>query len=266
MKKPNNFKELIGYRLGSKDVTISAKDAILYAIGCGANYKDLDLVYEKQLKILPGIATTLGLWAVERCGDLGVYDRKKSLHVSQSIELKRSIEVDSLIHMNACVESVWDRGNATIVDVLVTSEYFNAKYSIFIPGIGGWGGDSPKKAAVENIEYDITGEFKTNENQAIIYRLTGDLHPVHIDFNVAKDYGFEKPILHGLCTLGIALRLISIAAGKHPAELKSATCRMTSPVLPGDNLTLFSVENEGLYAFELKVGDKTVLKDGLVKF
>lgn len=266
MQKPNNFKELIGYKLGSEEITINKSNAILYAIACGAAYTDLDLVYEKQLKVLPGIVSTFGLWAVEKCGDLGVYDRKKSLHVSQEIKIKKPIEIDVLIKMHASVDSVWDRGNASIVDVRVTSDYFDAKYSIFIPGVGGWGGESPQKAAAEYFEYNGSELFKTTENQAIIYRLTGDLHPVHIDFEVAKSYGFEKPILHGLCTLGIALRLISGVAKKHPTDLKSAMGRLTSPVLPGDELTLLSAESGDGYAFEVKVGDKTVVKDGFASF
>lgn len=265
MLTPNKFQDLIGYSLGSQQVSITAKDAIIYAIACGASYKELDLVYEKDLKVLPGIVSTLGLWAVEKCGDLGVYDRKKSLHVSQKIVIKREVEVDKKISMSAKVENVWDRGNATIVDILVESECFDASYSIFIPGCGGWGGQPPESSQKMSFDYVQADDYQTSDNQAVLYRLTGDLHPVHVDFDVAKKYGFEKPILHGLCTYGIALRMLAKFAKKSPSFIKMARGKLTSPVLPGDNLSLHVAEVDGGYAFEVRVAEKLVLRDGFAE-
>lgn len=85
MSHPATFQDLIGHDLGRRTVEWSARDAILYALACGAEATDLDLVWERDLQVLPGIVAALGLWAVEACGDLGVYDHKKSLHVSQDL-------------------------------------------------------------------------------------------------------------------------------------------------------------------------------------
>src|SRR5690554_2401581 len=87
MKQPSTFHELIGYDLGQHEISWSERDAILYALACGAKADELDLVYERDLRPLPGFVSALGLWAVERCGELGIYDRKKSLHVSQEIRM-----------------------------------------------------------------------------------------------------------------------------------------------------------------------------------
>ena len=89
--------ELPGYELGNRTVSYKENDAILYALAVGAESKDMDLVYERDLLILPTYACTLGLWAVESAGELGVYDRKFSLHASQSLILKNPIPKSGVI-------------------------------------------------------------------------------------------------------------------------------------------------------------------------
>ncbi|MFV9473974.1 MaoC/PaaZ C-terminal domain-containing protein [Advenella sp. RU8] len=267
MNIPESFNDLVSYDLGSKEVVWDQSTLILYAIACGASANDLELVYEEGLKALPSFVSTLGLWAVEKCGDLGVYDRQKSLHVSQYIEIKKTIPVQARVVTNARVEGVWDKGRATIVDIVVESEYFIAKYAIFLPGIGGWGGeDAPKAAAKVEVPLEKVGSYQTTENQAILYRLTGDLHPVHVNFEVARAYGFAKPILHGLCTFGIALRLLATVMNISPETLQTASAKLSAPVLPGENLTLYAARVEAGYVFEMRVDDKVVLKEGQAAF
>ncbi|NLB32037.1 MAG: enoyl-CoA hydratase [Alcaligenaceae bacterium] len=267
MNKLVNFNDLLHYDLGSQEVVWEQSTLILYAIACGASANDLELVYEEDLKALPSFVSTLGLWAVEKCGDLGVYDRKKSLHVSQHIEIKKTIPVQASVMTNARVDGVWDKGRSTIVDIVVECEYFIAKYAIFLPGIGGWGGeDVPKAAAKGEVPLEEVGSYQTAENQAILYRLTGDLHPVHVNFEVARSYGFDKPILHGLCTFGIALRLLAKVMNINPDALQGASAKLSAPVLPGECLTLYSSKTEAGYVFEVRVDDKVVLKEGQAVF
>lgn len=263
MKQPSTFHELMHFDLGTKDVSWTERDAILYALACGASAKALDLVYERDLRTLPGLVAALGLWAVEKCGDLGVYDRKKSLHVSQGIKMHARMPRHATLKTMGRVTGVWDKGKATIVDIEVSSDVFTVTYSIFLPGVGGWGGSaSPSPAAGRQVSaLSVVGEYQTSAEQAVLYRLTGDLHPVHVDAEVAKGYGFDRPILHGLCTLGIALRMLGPATGHHPADLAEATARLSMPVLPGDLLTLRAAPAEGGYAFDVMVQDKPVLKD-----
>lgn len=278
MKHPETFHDLIGLDLGTREIGWTERDAILYAIACGAGADELDLVYERDLRPLPGLVSALGLWAVEQCGDLGVYDRKKSLHVSQGIEIHapgiRAPEGSAFLPRNARfpaqgrVAAVWDKGKATIVEIEVVSEIFTATYSIFLPGVGGWGGVNAPAAVRADAAPALTpvAEYATSPGQAVLYRLTGDLHPVHVDVEVARSYGFERPILHGLCTLGIALRLLGPASGSHPAALQSATARLSAPVLPGDVLTVRAASWDGGLGFDVVAGDRQVLKDGWVRY
>lgn len=267
MNHPATFHDLAGYDLGTHDVAWTERDAILYALACGAKADELDLVYERDLRTLPGIVAALGLWAVERCGDLGIYDRKKSLHVSQGILVEAPLPRSSTFATRGRVTGVWDKGKATIVEIEVSCSAFTASYSIFLPGIGGWGGP-PAPAAAKPAEPALTpaGDYQTSPEQAVLYRLTGDLHPVHVDPEVARGYGFDRPILHGLCTLGIALRMLGPALGRHPAELRAATARLSAPVLPGDLLTLRTAAGDGGAAFDVVVGERQVLKDGFARF
>ncbi|MFD2249862.1 acyl dehydratase [Pseudochelatococcus lubricantis] len=273
MKHPETFHDLIGLDLGTQEIGWTEKDAILYALACGARAHELDLVYERDLRPLPGLVSALGLWAVERCGDLGVYDRKKSLHVSQGIDIHAHeggafLPRSARFPARARVAAVWDKGKATIVEIEVTSVFFSATYSIFLPGIGGWGGlNAPAPAKADALPaLAPLAEYATSPEQAVLYRLTGDLHPVHVDPEIARGYGFDRPILHGLCTLGIALKLLGPAFGDHPAALQAATARLSSPVLPGDVLTLRAAPREGGVAFDVVVGDRQVLKDGWARY
>lgn len=268
MKHPETFHELIGLDLGTEEIGWTERDAILYALACGARAHELDLVYERDLRPLPGIASALGLWAVERCGDLGVYDRKKSLHVSQGIEIHAPLPPNARFSARGRVTAVWDKGKATIVEIEVTSAVFTATYSIFLPGVGGWGGlNAPAIARAEAAPVLApVAEYATSPEQAVLYRLTGDLHPVHVDTEVARGYGFDRPILHGLCTLGIALRLLGPAFDRHPATLQAATARLSAPVLPGDTLAVRAAPWEGGVAFDVVVDDRQVLKDGWARY
>lgn len=268
MKQPSNFHELIGFDLGTKEVSWNERDAILYALACGASAHELDLVYERDLRVLPGLVAALGLWAVEKCGDIGVYDRKKSLHVSQGIKMHAPMPRHASLQSTGRVTGVWDKGKATIVDIEVNSSVFTVTYSIFLPGVGAWGGmASPAPASSRQADtLNALAQYQTSPEQAVLYRLTGDLHPVHVDTEVAKGYGFDRPILHGLCTLGIALRMLGSATGHHPAGLQEATARLSLPVLPGDLLTLRAAPADGGFAFDMMVQGKQVLKDGWASF
>ena len=268
MKQPTNFHELIGFDLGTKEVSWSERDAILYALACGAGAHELDLVYERDLRVLPGFVAALGLWAVEKCGDIGIYDRKKSLHVSQGIMMHAQMPRQASLQTTSRVVAVWDKSKATIVDIEVCSSVFTVTYSIFLPGVGGWGGTAspPPSPSRQAPVLNPIAQYQTSPEQAVLYRLTGDLHPVHVDTEVAKGYGFDRPILHGLCTLGIALRMLGSATGHHPYDLLEATARLSMPVLPGDLLTLRVATSDGGVAFDMMVQEKQVLKEGWAKF
>lgn len=258
---------LAGTDLGEHTASYDDTDVILYALAIGADHQDLSLVYERDLRALPTYACALGLWAVEAAGDLGTYDRKYSLHASQRLTVHKAMPVQGSISMQGRVANVYDKGKASIVEIEVTSDYFTAVYNIFLPGIGDWGGErGPSSTKTAPLESGETSSYQTAENQAVLYRLTGDRHPVHIDPEIAHTNGFDRPIFHGLGTLGIAVREVAEHVGAHPADLRELDVRLSAPVLPGQKLTVVSVENDGRVSFEAFADDVTVLSGGAAVF
>ena len=262
-----HLSQLAGQDLGAHVSTYETGKPILYALAVGAAATDLDLVYERDLRVLPTFGCALGLWAVEAAGRLGAYDPKASLHVAQKIRVHRPLPPSGGIEMRGRVANVYDKGKAALLEVEVESEFFTATYTIFLPGKGGWGGDrGPSAPPAAAVAFTEATEMATDPGLAALYRLTGDLHPVHIDPEVARANGFPRPILHGLCTLGISARLVALQHGVHPAELRSLEARLTSPVLPGDALRVESGRGDEGIHFQALSNGVVVLGGGKAVF
>ncbi len=264
---PNLLAQLAGQDLGAHVSTYDANRTILYALAVGASASELDLVYERDLRALPTFGCALGLWAVESAGRLGAYDPKASLHVAQKIHVYRPLPASGSVEMQGRVAHVFDKGKAALIEVEVDSACFTATYTIFLPGMGGWGGErGPSASPVADVAFTQATETETSPELAALYRLTGDLHPVHIDPELARANGFPRPILHGLCTLGISARVIARQHGVHPADLSYLEARLTSPVLPGDSLTVASGrQDDGIHFRTLSKGE-VVLGNGKAVF
>lgn len=261
------LQDLIGHELGSHVAEYDDRDAILYALTVGAQPDQLDLVYERDLRVLPTYACALGLWAVEKAGDCGAYDRTYSLHAGQKLEMHAPMPKSGRIEMTGRVAAVWDKGKASMVEISVESDAFTATYAIFLPGLGDWGGErGPSSSPNEIDKADWSGTFQTNDNLAALYRLTGDRHPIHIDPEIARGNGFDKPILHGLCTLGIAARKIAEAAGAHPCDLRFLEARLAAPVMPGAAIKVNTQKSGDGLNFEALVAETAVLKGGRAQF
>lgn len=263
--------EIAGLSLGQRSISFDDRTTILYALCAGASPKELDLIWETQLRPLPSLATALGLWAVEAAGDLGAYDRTRSLHVGQRLMMRAPLPASGSIDMTGEIEAVWDKGRAAIVEIAVRSEHFELGYTIFLPGMGGFGGDGgPKAPEAAPFEPTIDIERTTSENLALLYRLTGDRHPVHVDPVTAAANGFDRPILHGLCTLAIGAHAVATTVASHPADLTQLSARFAAPVLPGQALTIATmvddVTERRKVRFEMRAGDVVVLKDGVAQF
>lgn len=258
--------ELAGTSLGEREISYTERDAILYALAVGAREDELDLVYERDLRVLPAFALTLGLWTVEAAGALGAYDPVRSLHAAQRLQVRRPLPPSGRVRVSGAVTAVWDKVKGTLVEVTAECPEWTATYSIFLPGLGGWGGArgavSPRRTFAPVWET----RYRTPANLAALYRLTGDRHPIHIDPELAAGHGFARPILHGLCTLGIAAKAVAGAAHAHPCDLVELEGRFTAPALPGDTLALSAGPHEHGTAFAATVSDTTVLSDGLARF
>lgn len=232
------MQELAGLSLGSEAVEYVDRDVMLYALAVGAHASELELVYERDLRVLSTFALPLGLWALERAGGLGAYDGSKALHVGQELTMLRALPVSGRVEMSGSVLHVWDKGSAAVVEVEVASDYFVATYTVFVPGAGGFGGDrgaSTSSATPEGPPAWRTS-VATTPDQAVLYRLTGDRHPLHVDPAMAIAAGFERPILHGLCTLGAVVLEIARVARRDATQLTTLSARFSAPVLPGATL------------------------------
>ena len=261
------LQDLAGFDLGHQTVDYSDRDVILYALAVGARHDQLDLVYERDLRVLPTYACALGLWAVEKAGDSGAYDRTYSLHAGQKLDVHKPLPKAARLDMHGTVAAVWDKGKASMVEIVVECEEFTATYGIFLPGLGGWGGERGPSSPSGSIDKpDWQACFQTGPDLAALYRLTGDRHPIHIDPAVARANGFDRPILHGLCTLGIAAREIAGAAGAHPCDLKYLEARLAAPVMPGAAIDLEVQTTESDMNFECRVNETAVLKSGRARF
>ncbi|MGD9734403.1 MAG: MaoC/PaaZ C-terminal domain-containing protein [Solirubrobacterales bacterium] len=268
---PTGVEGLVGHSIGSSVAVYEERDAILYALALGAAAGNTDLVYERRLRVLPTYALALGLWAVEAVGALGAYDPVKTLHVGQRLAVHGELPRRGGIEMTAAVEAVWDKGSAALVEIAVASELFDAVYGIWVPGAGGFGGERgpSSRTSQETAAPDLRIELETAPEQAALYRLTGDLHPLHIDPEVAAAAGFPRPILHGLCALGACTLSLAAAAGADPVSLRQLSARFAAPVFPGQTLSIEAWREEGdgpALRFGATAGEDAVLSGGRLGF
>ncbi|MGE0403432.1 MAG: SCP2 sterol-binding domain-containing protein, partial [Kofleriaceae bacterium] len=251
----------LGYTYPEMTSTYDERDVALYALGVGAakdpaNEQDLALVYEmsgKGMKVLPSFGAVPAINMVLTMGKNGVtapglnFGIDRVLHGEQYTELKRPLPTKGKLTTKATVKNIYDKGKgAVVVTEFVTydesgDEIVRNETATFVRGAGGWGGDRGPSADV-NVPPDRPAdkvlEDKTTENQALLYRLSGDWNPLHADPGMAKAFGFAKPILHGMCTFGIATRHVvnAFAPDGDPRFVKSIKVRFASTVLPGETI------------------------------
>jgi acyl dehydratase len=224
----------------------TSKDTILYALGVGSGPEELNFVYENDLKVLPTFGVIPAFPAATApMGELNV-DPMMVVHGEQGITLLRPIPDEGTIRTTATIEGIYDKGSGAVVLVKTISTdvkgtpLFEANFTFFARGQGGFGGErGPSAAPAEYPERppDFRTEMPTLPTQALVYRLSGDLNPLHADPNFAKIAGFDRTILHGLCTYGHAGRaILNRACGGDPDKFKSFAARFSGTVYPGDTL------------------------------
>lgn len=229
--------EWLGRSLGERTTRWTDRDPILFALAVGARPDQLDLVFEERLRVLPAFALTLAQWAPDVLGGAGAFDVDNALHGSQSLQSVKPLPAAGELTMAARVSAVWDKGSAAVYDVTVESDYFVATWSLFAPGRGGFGGDrGPGRPAAPDGEPEWTAALPTAANAALLYRLLGDRHHIHVDPQAAAGIGQDRPILHGLATMSAATLVLAEHAGAHPADLRTLEGRFAAPVFPGETL------------------------------
>ena len=261
---------VIGKKNDPTEIEYSWKDTVLYALSVGAKTDELSLVYEHApdgLKVLPSYCVILAGRAFPHVGDV---DWPLFLHGEQRIRIHRPLPVQGKVVEVGEVKNIYDKGKAAVYDIRITGRsesgdlLYEAGYVNFYLGAGGFGGDpGPKTERLEppgNIAPDFSVTESVPAAQAALYRLNGDLNPLHIDLSAAQRAGFDRPILHGLCTYGYAVRaVINGALEGDGNRLKGFDARFSSPVFPGDSLTTEGWKKEGGYIVRVSTAKGPVI-------
>ena len=275
-----NYDEIMDLTSENVEISYSDKDSILYSLGIGLgndpmNLNELKYVYENSQSVLPSMATNFQyhspLLLKTNINFIMV------VHGEQRLSMTNALPVSGDFIANAKVIGCYDKGPAHGAIIEVETSVKNKKdneeicklvSTTFARGDGGFGGpDSPKREIfIPDGEPDYVSEVSTKPDQALIFRLSGDYNPLHSDPNFAKAAGFEKPILHGMCTYGIACRsLVNEICENDASKLKRFDCRFSSPVYPGETIITEMWKKDKMIYFNSKVKerDKLVLKNGV---
>ncbi len=249
--------DAVGKKIGPISKEYTWKDAVLYALGVGAGFSDLEYCYEKNLKVIPSFAITTLYETMPQALSLTNVNLAGILHGEQELIFHNPIPPNGTMTIEGTIANVYDKGKEKGALVVAESEanhstgikLFTARSTIFSRLDGGFGGENPPSETIEfpDRDPDFSVDASPSENQPLIYRLSGDVFQLHVDPEFAKMAGFEKPIMHGLCTHGYACRaLIQALVPGQPEKARRMTCRFTKPLYPGMPLkTLIWKTEEG---------------------
>lgn len=275
---PLNLEAIAAFSPPDVVQAITQRDTILYALGIGLgddpmDERELPFVYEKALRVVPSMANILchpGFWAQDP--KFGI-DWVKLLHAEQNYRIHAPLPSVGVIRGVTRISSVEDKGEEKGALVHQNKELFDAengthlatvRQTLMLRGNGGQGGfgvDHPSAPdpLPEGVP-DAAFEISTRPGLALLYRLSGDWNPLHADPEIAAKAGFERPILHGLCSLGLATRvLIARYCDYDPARLAEMFVRFSRPVMPGETLRFEFFENAGKIAFRAKAVERDVV-------
>ena len=260
--------EAVGSKGSPRTWAWDSKDALLYALGVGCGVCDpvgaeLEFTTENTMgvdqKVLPTFCVLAGFNAEggkSAMANAGTYDPRMLVHGEQGIRLHRPIPVSGEISLTDEITGIYDKGKGAVIASKGVATLaadgkplFETTSSVFIVGEGGFGGDrgpADKPNEAPGRAPDLSVTYQTRPDQALLYRLSGDRNPLHSDKTFSDVGGFPKPILHGLCTYGFTGRaLLSSLCGNDPARFKAMEGRFSSPVLPGEALTIKIWTGEG---------------------
>lgn len=246
---------VVGKKLQSMTFEYTDRDVMLYALGVGAGTDELGFTYEKELKVLPTFAVVPAFPAL--AGMVGVlqFNPVMLLHGEQRIELKKAIPPAGKLVTTPTIRAIYDKGSGALI--VVDAETVDDKgevvflntFGAFVRGEGGFGGDrgpSGAKNVPPEREPDAVVEMPTLPQQALIYRLSGDRNPLHADPDFAKMAGFDRPILHGLCTFGhVGRAILHKFCDGQPERFKDFEVRFSGVVFPGDTIVTEMWKEDG---------------------
>jgi acyl dehydratase len=280
---PLDPERLLAHPIPEVRHTLARKDVMLYALSVGLGQDPMDdwqrrFVFEKDLVALPTMAVVLGypgFWLGDRATGVNA---AKVLHGEQSITLHRPLPVEGVVVGRTRITGLIDRGAEKGAILYSARDLTDGEgralatleSTSVLRGDGGFGGPSGpvrQPHAIPDRPHDAALALATRPEQALLYRLNGDYNPLHADPAVAARGGFPRPILHGLCTLGVVGHaLLRLACGGAPERLRHLALRFSAPVFPGETIeTRVWNEGAGRFAFAARVTERdvTVINNGL---
>ncbi len=268
--------------------TYTWRDLILYHLSVGAKQEELEYVYEKDLKAIPtfGVIPCAGTFGMEPYEPQPMMPTKKieglrtdgTLHMDHKLVIHKPIPVEGTFSIQKVISAVYDRGEgkgAKInVDIIAKDQDGDPVFTNTMGYLNRWSGGfgGPKvphsKIGIPERKPDAVKQDCYPENAPLLYRLTGDTYPLHADPQFAKKCGFEKPIVHGLCSLGYACRMLAaLLFPGEPERMVSIETQFRSVAMPGDAFTLQvwkEMPGEALFRMVKDLDGKAILDYGKV--
>jgi acyl dehydratase len=272
-----DYEKILNWQFAPVIQSYTQKDTMLYALGIGfgmqpTNANELQYVYETDLLTFPTMAVVMGHPGSWLSSPESGIDMAKVLHGAQSLEIFKALPVEGTIVAHTKVLDVIDKGvekGAVLVterklfDQSSNEHYCTQQSIIMARGNGGFGGPANKVPAPHVLperEPDTVVQIKTSPQAALLYRLSGDYNPLHVDLELAEKLGFAAPILHGLASYGIAARAVLQACEINDGnKLKSFGLRFSNPVYPGETISTEIWKDNDVVSFRSKVKERDVV-------
>lgn len=243
--------EAVGTKSDPAEASWTSKDALLYAVGIGAGSEELAYTTENtkgvDQQVFPTFPVVISAGGGGAMRNIGTFNPAMLVHGQQAVTLHQPIPVSGTVTITSELIGMYDKGKAAVIEtqahaLLDGEPLYTTTSSAFIRGEGGWGGDrgpsGPRNVPPER-DPDHVVSYQTSPDQAFVYRLSGDRNPLHTDPSFAAMGGFDRPILHGLCSYGFTGRaLLHTLCGGESARFKHIEARFAAPVMPGDTLTI----------------------------
>ena len=245
----------LGHVIAGGEGSWTKDDVILYHLGVGAGVpatdpNELEYCYEKNLKVLPSFGVIPVFGALGGLGQVpGLeFNFAMLLHGEQDIEIHKPIPAEAKIKSQGKVVGLYDKGKACLCVLEVETRdadsdepLFTNRFSLFLRGEGGFGGESGPKVGNQPPDRAPDGEVERTllPQQALLYRLSGDKNPLHVDPEFAKMGGFDKPIIHGLCSFGVVCKaVVDEALGGDVGKVARYQVRFAGVGFPGETYVI----------------------------
>ncbi len=272
--------DVIGKTIGPFQKEYNWKDAVLYALGVGAGFSELEYCYEKNLKVLPSFSMAAVFEIFFHVAGEANVNLAGILHGEQELIFHHPIPPEGKLSTECRVSHIYDKGKDKGALVIAESDTFYSDGTKLFSGIstvfcrldGGFGGENaPKKEIIfPDRKADFSIASAPSPDQPLLYRLSGDTFELHADPEFARMAGFEKPIMHGLCTHGFACRaLIAALIPKEPERAKRMSCRFSRPLYPGTpirNLIWKTAQGKALWKTVNEENGEEVITNGIFEY